>query len=373
MGTLPSVRASLLVLVLGVSCSTLGTPTSSDVNLPTAGVGPFRKLSAPEVRGAAPFVLDDSGALYREPSALAADPSNPASSSVYLFVVAAEAAGSGMGDVLVRTRAEDARSFYGTTLDLGHAPPVVLSADAAWEGTNLGGPSALRVGGRFFLYYAAAGGIGLAESDDGLSFVKQPGPVLAPEPTAAWETAAPSAPSVAVFPDGYFHMLYVAGVAVGEAISRDGVAWTRLDADPTTPALDPVLSPSAQGAPPDAGPFDAARVGDPCLLPTVSPAGRLVVRVLYTGFASAGSSRGPSTIGFAARFGAAGPLVRQTDPVFAVGKHEAAPALFEWAQGSMLYVQMDNGGILKPYPAVAAAFAPGEINLPSPLPYAASP
>ena len=41
----------------------------------------------------------------------------------------------------------------------------------------LASPAAIRVGGQILLYYAAAGGIGLAKSADSHAFVKVPGPV----------------------------------------------------------------------------------------------------------------------------------------------------------------------------------------------------
>ncbi len=363
-------RAKILLLLAVPCCATIGSSSGGDVNLPTSGVGPFRKLLASEERGVVPFVLDDASAHYREPAVLAAG--DPSTEAVFLYAVGAQ----GAQDVIVRTRADDGRSFYGTALDTGHDPAVVLTADAAWEGSSLGGPSVVRIGGRTFLYYAAQGGIGLAESDDGLTFTKQPMPVLAPDPTVTWETSAPAAPSVAVYPDGRIRMLYAAGVDIGEAESSDGVAWTRLDADPSTPGLDPVLVPSAPVDVPDGahGPFDTGQVGDPCLLPRVTPAGRLQVRVLYTGYDQPpGAASRESTIGFAARYGDAGPLVRQAVPVFSLGKHEAAPALFEWSGSSMLYVQMDEtaGGAV--YPAIGAGYAPAQLTLPPPAEYPSGP
>ena len=102
----------------------------------------------------------------------------------------------------------------------------------------------MRIGARIALYYAAAGGIGVAVSEDGVSFTKNQAPVLAPDVSVRWETTSPTAPSVALFPDGTWHMLYAAGVSIGEATSADGYAWTRVDGDPATTELDPVLEPS---------------------------------------------------------------------------------------------------------------------------------
>ena len=172
-------------------------------------------------------------------------------------------------------------------------------------------------------------------------------------------------------------MLYAAGVSIGEATSADGITWSRVDGDPSTPALDPVLSPAPPGSPDavDAGeaPFDTGQVSDPCLLPRVDPAGNTQVRVLYTGYAAApGAAVRASAIGFAARYGDAGSLVRSGSPVYSVGEHEAAPALFEWSEGSLLYVHQDSVGT-PTYSAIAAGVFPVTLALPHPSGYATSP
>jgi len=372
-------RASRLWL-LGLSCcATLGGSGLGDVGLPTSGVGPFRELVASEVHDA-PYVLDNEAPNYREPAVLPGNPGDASSAEVVLYAVAAEPAGAtGSRDVIVRTHADDARSFYGTSLDTGHTPPVVLTASAAWEGASVGGPSAVQIGGQIFLYYAAKGGIGLARSPDGVTFAKEPAPVLAPDATVAWETTTPSAPSVAVYPDGQIRMLYAAGDSIGEAASDDGLTWHRLDADPTTPAIDPVLTPGPPAAPGtledgEPPPFDTGQVGDPCLAPRTTADGRIQVRVLYTGFiGTPGTTGRASAIGFAARYGDSGPLVRQSGPVFAPGHHEAAPALFEWSGNSMLYVQLDETSTTPPYSAIAAGFAPAQDTLAGPGAYPGGP
>jgi len=370
-------RAALLLLLGGAAaaCGALGSVLGSDAAPPSAGVGPFRALYSNEVRGKAPYVLDGNGIAYREPSALAADPSDPSSMSVFLYAVTPPPLTGGPTTVIVRARADDARSFSATG-DGGTLSTVVLTASLAWEGGSVAGPSALRVGSSVYLYYAAVGGIGLARSSDGASFTKEPAPILAHDPTVRWETTAPFAPSVAQLPDGSFDMMYAAGVSIGEATSADGVHFTRVDADLSTPAMDPVLSPlgaptaadggpdgGADGAAEPAPPFDMAQVSDPCVLPTTTPAGRTVIRVLYTGFDGAvGSSTRSSAIGLAARFGASGPLVRQPEPAFSISKQEAAPTLFTWSGGALLYVHA-NEGLFSPYAAIAAGVAPTEIML----------
>ncbi|MEO8877728.1 MAG: hypothetical protein ABI461_19195, partial [Polyangiaceae bacterium] len=303
------------------------------------------------------------------------------STRVALYFVAHPKTGSaGTGDVIARTRADDARSFFGGGGDFGHFPTPVLAADQAWEGANLSGPSVLAVGSDIYLYYAGSGGIGLAESSDGFAFTKQPAPILAADPSVTWETTIPHAPSVAILPSGEFRMIYGAGACIGEASSADGVHFTRLDSDPSTPSSDPILCPSApvSGEAVEAGafsPIDTGGVDDPLLLPRVTASGRLQIRVLYTGFAAPpGAPDRPSAIGFAARYGDHGPLSRAPAAIYSVSKHEHAPALFSWTTGALLYVTQDesptSGSV---YPAIAGAFAPAQDTLPSPSGYADSP
>jgi hypothetical protein len=385
-------RRGLVLLVaasacaLAPSCATTGAAGEGDRNLPTAGVGPFRKLAVDEVPGIAPFVLDDRTAAYREPAVLAADPSDGSAASdgtdapesagqaVILFAVGRQAPGT---DVIVRTRAGDGRAFFGTSGDFGKTPPVVLAPSLPWEGAALAGPFALRVGAEVLLYYAAAGGIGLARSTDGgLVFRKEPGPVLERDPTSPWETTQVRAPSVYLLPDGRLRMLYASGVSIGEAESVDGVHFQRVDPDRATPVIEPVLQPSAPAAagsllPNERGPFDTARVSDPCAVTRITPAGRFHVRVLYTGVDTAGVS----SIGFAGRYGEdGGLLVRNAAPVYSIGAKEAAPALLEVAGGSYLYVQQDRRIDERlTYSAIAGAFAPGTVKLPAPLPFPDAP
>jgi hypothetical protein len=377
MARLRPVLASLLVLL---SCATQGGGTTDVSNVPSAGDGPFRPLEDGELSTASvvPYVFVSQTALYRAPSVVGVS-TDPSSAEVWMYAVATE---SGV-DVIVRTHADDARSFYGdvgdnaSTSHPAHVPPVVLKADQAWEGTSIADPSALLSNGQVLLYYAAAGGIGLATSADGLTFTKTGAPVLAPDPTdpaAAWETSTPHAPSVAVFPDGSWHMLYGAGGAIGEATSADGQTWTRADGNPVlqpSATVDPSTLPA--GALP---PFDEGHVDDPVMAPQTTLDGRLQVRVLYTGYGAAVSGAAPSSaIGLAGRYGDSGPLSRQAVPTFTVSLHEAAPAFFEYAGGSLLYVQEDDTSVDpdKPFTSIGAAYAPISGMLPAPLPYATTP
>jgi hypothetical protein len=341
------------------ACATTGDSGEGDRDLPTSGVGPFRKLDIEEVKGIAPFVLDDDRAGYREPAAL------QEGEETLLFAVGAKDG----RDVIFRTRALDGRTFHGTSGHFGVKPPVVLEPDAApsWENGALSGPSLIRgASGELLLYYAAAGGIGVARSTDGFTFAKEAAnPILRRE--AGWETTEVRAPSVIRLPSGRFKMFYSAGNSIGEAESDDGIRFRRSG---DRPVLEPA-APPAPGSllPNEKPPFDTASVGDPCASPRMTPAGRLQIRVLFTGRDPAGAS----TIGFAARYGEDGPLVRQSVAVYAVGQKEVAPAFVERPEGSFLYVEQERRDGTRIYRAIAGAFAPGNIKLPIPGDFPESP
>jgi hypothetical protein len=345
-------------VLLALSCATTGASGEGDRNLPTVGVGPFRKLAADEVTGIAPFVFDDRVAIYREPAVLADG------ASTILYVVAKQ---NGT-DVIVRTRADDGRAFYGSSSDFGKVPPVVLAADLPWEGPSLAGPFVLRDNGGITLYYAAAGGIGVARSADGLTFHKEPAPVLVRDAASAWETTEVHAPTVYALPDGRLRMFYASGSSIGEAESTDGTHFTRLGPAPVLRPAPP--APPGSLLPNEKPPFDTAGVGDPCASVRITAAGRLLIRVLYTGVDAAGAT----AIGFAGRFGESGPLERQASPVYSVGQKESAPALLDSGDASYLYVQQDRRVDERlTYTAIAAAFAPGSTHLPTPVPFPDAP
>ncbi|HEY1693887.1 MAG TPA: hypothetical protein VGG39_17085 [Polyangiaceae bacterium] len=365
-------------VALSAACATLDGTSNDGVNLPSAGDGPFRPLVGAELAVGAvpPYVFGVQAQAYEQPSAVGVN-DDPSSAEVWMYCVAHPKGGA----VIVRTHALDGRSFYGDATDNedtshpAHAAPTVLSADQAWEGGTVTAPSALRANGQVWLYYAGAGGIGVAQSSDGLSFTKVPQPVLTPDATATWETSTPGAPSVAVFPDGTWHMLYAAGGAIGEATSPDGLTWTRADGNPIL-APSPTVDPSTLG-PGETPPFDEGSVDDPVLAPQTTFDGRFQVRVLYTGYLEApgGTAVRDSAIGVAGRFGTSGPLTRQAAPTYTAKLHERAAAFFEYAGGSLLYVGEDDTSLssTSPFPGIAGAYAPATETLPPPSAFADSP
>jgi hypothetical protein len=342
-------RALLVGLGLGalaMACATLGGDGLGDVGLPTAGVGPYRKLGSSECLGTAPFLLDDAQAHWRDPGALALEPGRSAAVALYA-VVDRDVAGQ-TRPVIVRSRSTDGRSFFGGRG--GQIPPIAIAADAPWEGTAVGGPAPLAVGGEIWLYYGAAGGIGLARSADGIAFTKSAAPVLPDDATHAWRS-----PSVARFPDGTYHLFVADGDSFYESVSTSGDAF---------PAPVPVLGPAPVAT--DAGVVLDA-IDDPLVLVRTTEAGRVHVRVLYTQTVGAVSS-----IALAARYGVSGPLSRATTgPVYSATETQRSPAVAELGAYSLLYVSDVRRSTN--YPSIAGAVAPALTVLPPADDYPKSP
>jgi hypothetical protein len=356
---------ALASLVALAGCATLPQPAGDDQNQPSAGAGPYRALIDGELGSSrvAPDGLDDSRDYGRDIAVLDAD-GDPSTLGVVAYV-AAGVSMNGMDPTpttptrsIARYTALDGRTF-------AFASSVVLTPDAPWEGSVLASPAAVRVGGEIFLYYAAAGGIGLAKSPDGNAFTKVPGPVLGPA-AGGWEQgAAPASPGVVVLPDGSLRMFYevstgsgaTASTSIGEAESADGVSWTRLG---DGPALSP-------GAPGDGGgdTWDTASVGSPFPQLAVSAAGRTILQLLY----GARDATGTLTIALAARYGTDGPLVRSVSPVFGTGTTLAPrePCAVAFGGFALLYVTQSSSST-DTHPVVAVGVTPATAVLPPPDP-----
>lgn len=291
-GSLAARRSSLAlaaVALLGAGCGTGASSAGGDRDLPTAMAGPFRLLRKGETGNTAPFVLDRS-APWEAPSALDLD-GDPATPAVALYV-----SWGATLSAISRYEAPDGITAGKTVAT------VVLAGDEDWEKpSGVGHPSVLRVGDEVWLYYAAGGCLGRAVStDNGVTFTRSPsGPMLCAGP--AWEGGALTAPGVHVGFDGRFHLLYGAAGAIGEAVSDDGVTFARVGEGP-------VLSASGVD-------FDAAAVGEPCVVTTTSPLGRPITMLYYSGHTSSDPSTDRLATGLAGRFGDTGPFERSTAPV----------------------------------------------------------
>lgn len=363
--------AALSAIGLFGACATLADGGGGDQNLPNAVAGPFRAIEQEELGNvrSAPNAIDDDEELTRDPSVLDED-GDPATYDVLGFFAKTVETGADPDPLaaptaIVRHRALDARSF-------DRSPEVVLQPADAWEGGTIGAPHVIRVGADLFLYYEAAGGIGLARSvDGGAAFTREAGPVLSAAPVGGganspgvWEAGAvPRSPGVVRLWDGSFRMFYeVPGedgaASIGEATSSDGVSWTRI-------GQGPALAPSVTGLPLGEGeePYDSASVGAPFPLLAESAEGRQILRVYY----AARDRLGGAVVGLAARVGADGPLERAASPVFgtsgSLGPRD--PCVVDYGNFALLFVTQRAGRSAgKNYPAVGVGVAPAQATLP---------
>ena len=370
--------AGLALGACAAACATLAADGRGDVDLPDAHDGPFRVLKRTEsCTGDVCTGVDELPP--GTPDGLAKYPGVPASRAPAVLV-----RGSGEGNDLrtivyaardldappariVRLEAADSRDFKDVA--------EVLTGDAPFEAGAIGDPSALDVGGEVWLYYsihprkdapAQLAGIARARSTDGASgrsFVKDDAPLFTADGVkGSWETEPPRAPSVLRLPDGTFRMFYASGVAIGEASSADGVHFTRLDADPSTPELDPVVVPSApvdaSALPPGVKPpFDDLAVDDPSVARVVSEVGRVLYRLHYTGR----DRRTGSAIGLAGRFGDRGSFSRSPGPVYGgrSNPHVNAPTVARFPAFSLIYCDVD----FESGQALGVGVAPASVKL----------
>jgi hypothetical protein len=348
LGPLSVAARPALLAALCVACGTNAPSAGGDENLPNAAVGPFRVLRAEEMGGKAPLVTSDA---FRSPGVVDLD-GDPATLESALYVASGSAT---------------LRSIYRYELPDGRTSSLqrvkVLERTEAWEPeAGLDHPMPLRVGEEIWLYYASGGCIGRAVSSDaGVTFEKRPAtPLLCADPAAApWEQGGLTAPSVHVAHDGSYRLLYETPGGIGEAASADGQAFSRRGGGPVLAAASP-----AGPLPEDGGvddPFDNVRVGDPCALLGVSPLGRPVTYLYYTGqnrldrFAS----------GMAARFGDDGAFTRNPAPVLT--RFDAhAPFVMRRGNITLIYAEGRNSETKSDWkPAIIGGLAPATAALPA--------
>jgi hypothetical protein len=272
---------------------------------------------------------------------------------------------------IVRMESADARDFSADV-------QTVLVADRPFEAGAIGDPWAVEVNDGVWLYYAVVAppagakpgqvpGIARARSIDGTAgraFVKDAAPLLTVQGAQAWERSPPRAPSVVRLDDGSFRLFYVAGDSIGEAISADGVSFVRVADNPVlapSPPVDPATIATGVKAP-----FDDLAVDDPCVDRVVTPAARVLWRVMYTGR----DRRDGAAIGFAGRFGDSGALQHHEGSVFGGRLHGNSPAIARFGNFALLYTNVDeNSGEPSVDPkrqVLGVAITPTRIRLPYP-------
>ena len=285
-------RTSLALLLL-LGCGTLGTETDFPGAITTSGVGPFRQLERYETgipRAPAGQAVDahalfvDSGAaaggqLFYAAADILADPPERDATLPSYAIDWAQADGRG---IYRAASGGFSGTLAGESVSLpGFAPGErVLSAEQSWEGGEVFDPCPVMLAdGRLRLYYAAAFGIGVAEAsapDAALTRVGD-GPILAPDASTG-AGGTPRSPAVVDLGSEGVLLYYDVGDGVRVARSDDGLSFTPVDTDPSTPAIDPIYTTT-----PEPGP-DAPTEGIPSMpgaTAAITPTGRRVIRLYF--------------------------------------------------------------------------------------------
>lgn len=251
---------ALVVLLVFAGCATLGDETAFPGPLQTTGVGPFRLFTADETnliaRPPGAVLIGDfatTGGMRTQEAlwyagAPVLDPVPERDPDVPEGEI--DWAQFGARSILrAETRAED-MGFVTSA--------AVLEASEPWEDGVVFDPWAYPLpDGRVRLYYAGAGGIGIAEGPASGPFVKLPGPVL--------EDAR--SPTVVQVGDGSFWMFFERGDGIARATSPDGLAFEVAEEAIDVGLIDPELG--------------ETRFAHPGAVFAVSPTGRETVRVYF--------------------------------------------------------------------------------------------
>ncbi len=263
-----------LAAVVLASCGTFGTEELEDIDQPHNGVGPFRPAGREEtgVSGSPP------GRALSVRQAVA----TPMVSEGHLFYVAANP----LADVVPPEEPTDGidwslfeprrifRSEPGERLGFSFGEPV-LEAEESWEGDGVLDPWVVPLpDGRSRLYYAADGGIGVAEapSVSGAFTRIGDGPILSAEGSEVLRR-----PSV-IEREGAWLMYFDTGAGIALAESADGVSFTRM----------PGVLPLGRGQLRDVP--DEVRVGGPAAVVAETPSGRRIVRLYLESHREDGTS-----------------------------------------------------------------------------------
>jgi hypothetical protein len=299
------IRIAILA-ALASACSTLGTPASPPGPLPHGGTGQFRALTAAETTITGPplgvtlntsghgvdVAMSIEGNCFYAAGAIRPTPPNDAA----ILPDAGPTDGAVANDAAVSSDAAldasldagpstpptvnwanfEARQIFRSTPGASWAfgaGTMVLAASASWEGGYVTDPWVVhRADGRYLLYYAAAGGIGVASaaSLDGPWMREGAGPILpasggaTPRRPSAIVTTGLSGASSAML------LYYELGGTIHLASSDDGIALHDLGAVTTTPIA----------ARDDRDGVESS-VGSPGAIVVPTPAGRRVVRVYF--------------------------------------------------------------------------------------------
>jgi len=156
---------------------------------------------------------------------------------------------SGSGESVTRTATVTVDGLPCNLTKHGGNPVLAVGAGSSWDDDDVWGPTVLKEGSRYMMWYTGADGanpsrIGLATSTDGTTWMKEAAnPVLSPNEVDSWEAKGLRVGSV-IHDSGLFKMWYTGLDSNGKghtgyATSVDGVNWSKYEANPVLNAGDP--------------------------------------------------------------------------------------------------------------------------------------
>lgn len=270
-------RRLAIILALVPACSAIGDPGSFPEAFPHGGTGQFRFLEEDEVGLRSPI---QGRALAVSRTAL--DGAMVAEGHLFYtgarLMDAAMPPPEGFPENEVFWDAFEPRAIFRSDPreDRGFdAGEPIFEAEQAWEGGEVFDPWVVVDGAIYRLYYAAAGGIGVAESGaiDGPYERVLDAPIV--------EMAR--RPSVVRGPDGAWWMYYDGGESIVAARSEDGVEFASMG------AIDPFLAEANVVAEANAIESPEAFVGHPGAVGLATTTGRRLVRMYFSSWREDGS------------------------------------------------------------------------------------
>lgn len=266
-------RLALVVVALLTGCAALGKETPFSEPVSTSGVGPFRRLAPEETRFLGRAI---------ELGNVGVDRASFAGGSLFYGAAAPidplpERNPALPARDLDPGQFEPMRIFRSSTetmfgFDVGSE---ILAASEPWEGGYVSQPWALEMAdGSVRLYYAAAGGIGVAVAPSASGTFTRNGDGLVLANDLGIQEAGLRSPAVTQL-DGTYYLYADDGTQIWVATSVDGLAFTLLDTNAETASVDALTIPPRA----DEDDLEERAYVSPAATVATSPTGRTTLRL----------------------------------------------------------------------------------------------